>query len=561
MGNIGKTVANLQSGIHNLRMHWKTPPEGYQVSYREFSCFSAGAGGVSFISVLGTWTTLAMTTPLILSYFKASSGLLFTLTILSSLIGLLRAPFLSMLLDNSNSSKGKFKPFLPWTAIGTGLCYCAIPFIPQAWIDRILFRFSIPALDLFSVAASRVEVSLGIVVLFLLLQGAGVFHTLLNQALAGIEQTISTVAQERANIGSLKGILGNLPASIVNIVMPLIATAFFAVNGSTGMENAGLYRIFFPVCAVGGLCLLLFTCYGTQERTVVNRQHVNRVRFWDGAKELSKNKYFWIITIFGIMTGLRALANIYFWVCTYAIGGQAGGVAIAVCNTVLNISFIPGMALGPVLVRKFGKRNLLIFSNVMLVAIIFFQLLVLKKPYLVLGGIFFQNLFRGIEFMAGIMVSDVLDYQQYKTGKRLEGFWQNYNNFILTFAGVFTGILMPLALSFAGIGFGDDIDAALQILELMNSAFRNVTILSLIAAVCAMVPMLFYDLTEKKHANYVRALRLRAAAADYQAGCLTPEDAAAAAEIAAQAKENKDPMLLAEIAGQEWLMHQEQLHT
>lgn len=95
----------------------------------------------------------------------------------------------------------------------------------------------------------------------------------------------------------------------------------------------------------------------------------------------------------------------------------------------------------------------------------FMQLFTLHSPYLMLVAIFFQNLFNGLSYISAIMVPDVLDYQQWKTGKRLEGFWQNLNNFIMTLFGFFTSALMPIFMSFGGVGFGDNIDIALKILK------------------------------------------------------------------------------------------------
>ncbi|MDR1905913.1 MAG: MFS transporter [Clostridiales bacterium] len=537
----------LKDKLSILKSHWTTPPPNYQVSYKEFLSFSLGSGGFSFISVLVVWTTLAMNIPLMVSYFHVSTGLIFFLTMTASLIGLIRAPILSMIIDNSRSLKGKFKPFLLVGVLGAGICFCLIPYIPSEWVETLLFSISVPELPIFGVDASTISISLGVLVMFLLLQIGSFFSTLLTQSLGGIEQTISTVAQERANISSFKNIIGKIPESVINIVMPLIAGAFFASGTASGMNNIMLYRIFFPICAIGGVIFVLFAYRGTKERTVVDKQYVNKVKFSDGVKELSKNKYFWIITVFSIFIGIRAHSNIYLWICTYAIGGQAGDTALAICNAVLNMAFLPGLILAPMLIKKFGKRKLIVVANIFCVGTILLQLFVLKNPYIILVLIFFQNLLKGAEFITAIMVSDVLDYQQWKTGRRLEGFWQNYHGFILTAAGLFTGILVPLFLSFAGIGFGVGIDTALQDSRLMSGAFRNITLLALLGSIVSMIPMFFYDLTEKKHANYIRALKLRAAVKNYQGNNLAEEDIVNVKKILEYYKETQDGFIKDEI--------------
>lgn len=537
----------IKTGLATLKSHWKTPPDGYYVCYKEFVNMALGSGSMSFLSVIISWTTIAINIPMMISYFKVSTGFVFIAGIIASLFGLVRAPILSMMIDNSNSKKGKFKPFLPWTSILTVLCFTFIPFIPEAWVDNILFGFSIPSIPVFGVAASYIEVSLGSLIMFLLIQIGTFFYTLLNQCLVGIEQTISPVSQERANIGAFKGLISNLPASVVNIVIPLVAGIVYATSENP-MNNIELYRWAFPLCGIGGIIFVFFAYFGTEERTVVHKEFVAKVKFSEGAKQLFTNKYFWIITIFNIVVGIRGNINMYLWICNYAIGGQNGAFALTVCNMVLNNALVPGMLLGPWLIKKMGKRNVMLFSTVGFTAMAFMQLFTLHSPYLMLVAVFFQNLFNGLSFISSVMVPDVLDFQQWKTGKRLEGFWQNCSAFVMTFCGLFTSALMPLFMSFGGVGFGDNIDVALKNPDIMYGTFRSVTWLGIIASVICIIPIIFYDLSEKKHADYIRALKIRAVVENYKNNEISEDDIASLKEIIRYAQENDDKFVLDELS-------------
>lgn len=536
----------LSDGISKLKLYWKEPPKGYYVNYKEFLNLALGSGSLSFISVILTWTGIAINIPMMISYFKVSTGFIFISGVVGSLIGLLRAPILSMLIDNSNSKKGKFKPFLLWSSILTVLCFTFIPFIPQAWVDNVIFGFDIPSIPVFAVKASHIEVSTGTLLMFVLVQLGTFFSTLLTQCLTGIEQTISPVSQERANIGAFKGLISNIPSSVVNIIIPLVAGIAFA-ESENPMNNIALYRWAFPICGIGGILFVLFAYFGTEERTVVHKKYVAKVSFSDGLKQLLSNKYFWIITIFSVAVGVRGNINMYLWICNYAIGGQSGAFALTVCNMVLNNALVPGMLLGPWLIKKMGKRNVMIMSTVGFTIMAFMQLFTLHSPYLMLVAIFFQNLFNGLSYISNIMTSDVLDYQQWKTGKRLEGFWQNCNNFILTLLGLFTGTLMPLFMSFGGVGFGDNIDAALKDSEIMYNTFKSVTWLGIIFSIICVIPVLFYDLSEKKHADYIRALKVRAAVHNYNDNSLKDEDIENVKEISEYAQKENNQMLLNEL--------------
>lgn len=512
-------------GFYKVKSYWHKAPTGYEVSYKEVTNFTVGFGSIGIASVLVQWTSLAVTMPLMLSYFKASSGIIFILTMVAALIGLMRAPILSMIIDNSNSNNGKFKPFLIWSCTICCICFMVIPFIPQAWNSINIFSFTMPAIPLFGITeTSAISMSVGLLLMFILMQVGTFIHTLFVQCMTGIENTITSVAQERSNITAIKNLISNLPNSLVNILMP----AFAAILFTDGMKDVRIYRIFFPIVAIIAVVCAVVMYKGTNERMVINKRHKNKVKFWQGAKELSKNKYFWIITAFTVLSGIRGGANIYLYICNYSIGGKLGSTILAICNMVLNNAFIPGLLLGPMLVKKFGKAKVLNTSNILFVTMVVLQLVFIQAgnagSFLILFGIFFQNLAGSVSFVSAIMTSDVLDYQQYKTNKRQEGFWHNYSNFILTFVGIFTAILTPLFLSFAGIGFGEVLDDVLQDVVIREKAYMNLTYLALIGGVLCIIPMMFYDLTEYKHRNIVRALRVRKAIENYQDGVLEDYD-------------------------------------
>lgn len=543
MGNLG---AKINDSVSKLKTYWHTPPQGYYVNYKEFLNLALGAGSISFSSVLISWTTIAINIPMMISYFKVSSGFIFVAGMAASALGLVRAPILSMMIDNSKSSRNKFKRFLPSSAILTVLCFCAVPFIPQSLTENILFSFSIPSIPIFAVEASKIDVSFGALLMFILIQVGTFFSTILNQCLVGIEQTISPVAQERANIGAFKGLVSNIPSSIVNVILPLGAGLLFA-SSDNPMNNIEIYRWSFPICGLGCIIFVFFAYFGTEERTIVHKEYVAQVKFLDGTKQLLTNKYFWIITLYNVFIGVRGNINMYLWICNYAIGGQNGSFALSVCNILLNNALVPGMLIGPFLIKKLGKRNVMLISTIGFMVMSFMQLFTLKQPYLILVAIFFQNIFNGLSYISTIMIPDVLDYQQWKTGKRLEGFWQNFSAFVTTIFGFFTSALMPLFMSFGGVGFGDNIDEALKDKTIMMDTFQSVTWLGIIFAVLSVIPIFFYDLSEKKHANYIRALRIRAAVKNYENNELDNNDIFFIKETLEYVASNNDDFLKNEL--------------
>lgn len=541
-----KLGVKIKSGLQTLKKHWKTPPDGYYVSYKELLNHSLGQGALSFAAILMSCTLVSITVPMMIGYFKVSSGFVFIGGLIASLIGMLRAPILAMIIDNSNSKKGKFKPFIPFSAVAMTVCFSIVPFIPESLIDTHWFSISLPSIPILDVVKSTVDVSVGVALMFVLVQAATFFHTLLTQCMVGIEQTISPVSQERANVTAFRSILSNLPGSIVNVIIPIVAGLVFGQSDNP-MNRIELYRWALPICGMGCVAFTFFEYYGVKERTILEKDHVAKITFKDGFKELFLNKYFWIILIYTVLVGIRGSINFTLWICNYAVGGEKGAYIFAICQVVLNNAFVPGMLLGPFMVKKLGKRNVMFFSTVGFAVVALIQLILVEHPYLLLVCIFFQNFFAGFGYISNVMVPDILDYQQWKTGKRLEGFWQNLNSFFMTFFGIVTSVLVPLVLYFAGIGFGDNIDVALKNHNLMFGAFRNIAWLVLVSAVLSIIPFFFYDLSEKQHAKYIKALKIRAIVKDYNNNKISDQEAKSLRKIVDEAKEQDNKFILEEL--------------
>lgn len=63
MGKNENVKVKIKNGILLLKKHWKTPPDGYYVNYKEFLNLALGSGSLSFLSVIISWTTIAINIP------------------------------------------------------------------------------------------------------------------------------------------------------------------------------------------------------------------------------------------------------------------------------------------------------------------------------------------------------------------------------------------------------------------------------------------------------------------------------------------------------------------
>ncbi|MDE6565679.1 MAG: MFS transporter, partial [Clostridia bacterium] len=272
--------------------------------------------------------------------------------------------------------------------------------------------------------------------------------------------------------------------------------------------------------------------------------------FWDGAKALSTNKYFWIIVVYQIIITIRANVNIVDFIRQYSYPGNPAlaGFIEVIGKTVLMTAFVVGMVVGPIVMKKFGKRKVMITANVGFVTFSLLQLATYKIPIIVVFCTFFQNVFAGFDFITCIMTSDALDFEQYRHGKRVEGFWQNFMAMITTVASLFVTMVPVFLAAAAGIGFGDDYAEKMTDLVTRENLYLYRSLVGVAAGAIAAIPIFFYDMTEKQHSSIVKALRIRAAKDDFATGTITDGQIVELKGIVDYAYEYNDSFIIGKIA-------------
>ncbi len=222
--------------------------------------------------------------------------------------------------------------------------------------------------------------------------------------------------------------------------------------------------------------------------------------------KIVRNKYMWILNITTwFQFGRAAVTGVLMWIYIYIL--QNAG-AQAVLSLVMGTASGIGMFMAPFMIKFFGKRNVAIFSNLIMCAasipLIFFPsnlVLLFVSTYIVFWGAAVQIISQPA------MNADALDYQQYKTGDRYEGMSGNLG-MIGQIIALGTGFIIPAIYEINGLLDDYDIlyDPALR-----APLFRTLAIVASIFAVLCAAPFFFWDLNEKKHRKMIEELKERAA--------------------------------------------------
>lgn len=115
--------------VKNVGTYWKKPQSGRYVPFSEIVAFSGGGIGVKTVNSMVSQISMSATCLLIGSIYKLSPSNIFILFVLSNIISVLKTPIVSILVDNTNTKMGKFRPYLLWAGIP-----CLIGVVGMTWL-------------------------------------------------------------------------------------------------------------------------------------------------------------------------------------------------------------------------------------------------------------------------------------------------------------------------------------------------------------------------------------------------------------------------------------------
>ena len=490
----------------NLKANWySSRNEGEYLGYKEILSYSLGSSGVNGLGNLVIFSSLTSATILIGSIYHISPFMIYLMTSVITFISLVKTPIISSWMDNTKGKRGKFRPFLIWMGIPTLIITILIPFVPLSWID-------IPVMTLTFLGTSE-PLSLAGLAIFILQVLLSITWPTLGIANGGIGQVITPNTLERAKMYSFHSIISSFWPSIIGIFFPILS--ILTIQGaSTGQESILSYRVWLPMFGILSFLFSLITYFNCEERIIVEKEYKPKINFWHGVKSLSSNKYFWIVTVSAIFGMIRIAGNLITWINIYALQSD---VATSITTTLLGNAMVPGMLLTVYMVKKFGKRNIMLFSGFISAVLYLPMVLAPNQPIILLISIFLQNAMAGFAISGQIMPADALDAQQLKTGERLEGFWGNFHMLLLAVAWLITGLIGPAVLQMSGLSGSADV---LAIDSIRYAVFRNLSIMAGIACVLQTIPYLFWDLSEEKHKNIIQQLKFIADEKNKQSGSM-----------------------------------------
>ena len=361
---------------------------GKRLSIFERFAFGCGDAGCNIIYTAMTGFLLLYYT----DYAGVSAAAVGVIMLISRIFDGISDLIMGNIVDRTHSRFGKARP----------------------WILRMCIPFALSGILLFSVPTSWASNAKLVYVFITYNLVSTVIYTAINVPYSSLNALMTQDPYERSVLSVFRNLLATAGSLFIN-TYTLRLVGFFGDNAAAWSKTFGVFGIIATV-------LFIVNFVGCKERVkpAMKDGEVKTVPVIEGFKSLAKNKYWIIVTIMlaliFISMALYGGATVYF--AKTVLGDRnlvtpiGNAVYIAQIVAMFGVSFV---------VKKMGKRNVMLIGCVLSIA--GFALMLASNNYFLIMAC---SVLRGIAAACmgatmWAMVSDTIDYGEWKTGNRTEG--------------------------------------------------------------------------------------------------------------------------------------------
>ena len=414
-----------------------------------------------------------------------SAGLVGTMFLISRIVDAFTDTAMGRICDKTKATKnGKFKP----------------------WLLRACGPVALASFLMYQTFAVGLSMPVRIIYMFVtyLLWGS-ICYTCINIPYGSMASVMSNEPDDRASLSTFRGVGSMIPQILVGVVVPMFL--YTTLEDGTKIANASAFPIVALVTSVlAVLCYII--CYFMCTERVKISEESQSISFKDTLKALAGNRaLIGISLVFICYLGAQMLnQTINNYIFKDYFGNTMG---LSVMNAA---GFAPALILAPCavpLARKFGKKELGIFAAA-LGTVAFAALFIMRTTnmwlYTIINivGLLGFGLFNLIIWA---FVSDVIDDQEVRTGKRDDGTIYAVCSFSRKLGQAIASALGGWSLSWIGYA---EASMSGQSEAVKNGIYNIATlvpmILYLAVGICLVV---IYPLSKKKVNENTEVLKLK----------------------------------------------------
>lgn len=583
-----KLVEKAKGLVSDMFTYWNNPPAGKYIPYKGIFGYSFGGIGAYMIITLGTACLLSANNTLLTMTLGVKPTHVYIMYVICVLANIPLTGIRANIIDNTRNKAGKYRPYILTMAVPSALLCLAMVWIPYGKFSEISFLQG----ELFGETKAYIAKCAIIFVINLLLH---FFYYFFYDAYENLIHVLSPDSQERANVQSVKSVVYSFAPTVVNLFTPIIAGNIFHSNTT----DIRVYKLLYPILTILGLLLCIIVYKNTEEKIVQARTHVVQIKFIDALRAVAKNKYFWIISLAGWIGFLEAsYSNILAWLYNY--GGACNSNEYALIVTVYGNASLWGMLLAPFAIKKWGKKAVLVVTNIFNVVFILMMLPACQEIshltiWLVMGCLWLNALMGSFAHILNPAIqADIRDYQQYKTGERIDGMFSAVAT-IGTVITLATSSVLPIVYEKSGLteenalkitsdpnilnrllGDGKTVGqilseqfaqgqdnysnatSALYDTSILLNLLQILIILAAVGAFMNVIPFFWYDFNEIKQRSVVNILKVRALFEDFGNNVVNDKDLVegidiirTSRELALRTPEKPDKKMYKSVKGKE----------
>ncbi len=408
-----------------------------------------------------------------------SAGVVGTILLLSKIFDGISDMLMGFVIENVHSPLGKARPWLLWMAVP----YCV----------GCVLLFTVPDLGETGKAVYAF-LSYNLMATFI--------FTSMNVPFGVLSSVMTNKQNERAILSISRASLGALGVFVISSYAPDMVERFG--GGPGGWQKT------FLMIGIVSVILFMITFLGCKERvgSGVMEQKTGKkssITLVQGVKILFANKYWFIMLMVNIFyTAMTSLYGMNLYFAKYVIKDAGYNKTMMMCSTFASI-LVPLLVI-PV-VQRIGKRNVALYGGAGMG--ILGQVLLIFTAESSLAGMYMGLILRGVG-VACIsatkfgMIADSIEYGEYKTGTRAEGFVYSAASLGVRFGSAFASAFIGWVLG----AFGYDGELAVQ----SESAIKGIKIMfyyaPMVVFVGLLLLLLFYHL-DREYDGIMKVLEKR----------------------------------------------------
>ena len=537
----------ILSILRDVRLYWNIPKKGKYITFKEIAAYCGGGIGAYALTMIGNACILSTNNTLLSSTLGINPTDMYIMYVIAVLANIPLTGIRANIIDNTRNKAGKYRPYIVTMAIPTAIICLATVWFPYDKLSLIVGEGMI-----FGETRAYVAKCALIMLFNFLLHFCFYFFY---DSYENLIHVLSPNSQERAEVASIKSVVYSFAPTVVNLFTPIIAKNIFHTNTT----DIRVYRLLYPILTVLGILLCIVVYKHTEEKIVQAKSHVVHIKFSDALRAVAKNKYFWIISLASWIGFLEsAYSNILAWLYNY--GGACNGNQYGLIVTVYGNASLWGMILAPFCIKRWGKKAVLIVTNLFNILFILMMYPFLSEIkngtiWLIMGCLYMNALVGSFARILNPSIqADIRDYQQYKTGERIDGMFSAVTT-IGTVIALATSSVLPYIYEKGGItkanaaavtsnptilsrvlGDGKTVGqiladqfangqdnytnaySALYDPDILLSLLKVLVLVAAFGAFMNVIPFFAYDFNEIKQKSVVRVLKVRALFEDYGNG-------------------------------------------